>query len=459
MFKKVSVPYEALDPRKLAANVREEDLRKDRLEITLPADNLFEIWPEEQQPIVDVAAAVRKALENPVAGPKFAQLIGPDKTIAIITDNQFRATPTARILPTILKMLKQHGIKEAELFTGNGKVFHMDNSQLRDKMGAEAMELMNEMGINIYQNEPFNDDLYTFLGVSTRGTPAFVRTKAYEKDVKLGITLVQANPWGYGGGGPSLIVPGIANNTTIETNHKMCLADNTRVGNVKDNPVKQDKQEIAVMFGLTAVLNVLLNTDGQVVDLVFGSMVEAEKEAIARYNRVYAFDLPELQKEPADIVICGTFAMSNHIFFHTGWGMHNASFICKKGGTIIYASPCPGVASDDGHVPGLALFEPLKRYMPPSQENLRRIMLDVYTNEATMWDGSIWWPYYKVLLNHHFILVTLPENVELGKEIGFNVTTSLQEAIDEALQRHGKNARIAVLPFARMQLPKWIVNI
>lgn len=459
MLKKVYVPYEALDPGKLAANATESDLRKDRLEIDLPAENLTEIWPNEPKPIADIPSLVRQVLENPVAGPKFSELLNSGKSLAIITDNQFRATPTARILPTILKMVKDCGIKEIDIFTGNGKVFPMDDNQLKDKLGPESFSLINEMGINVYQNKPFEDDQYTFLGVTKRGTAAFVRTAAYQKDVKIGITLTQANPWGYGGGGPSLIVPGIANNTTIEMNHKMCLADETRVGNVKDNPVKQDKQEIAEMFGLTAVLNVILNSDGLVVDLVFGSMVEAEKEAIARYNKVYAFDIPELQKEPADIVICGTFAMSNHIFFHTGWGMHNASFITKKGGSIIYASPCPGIASEHGHVPGLALFEPLMKYMPPSQENLKKIMLDVYTNESTMWDGSIWWPYYKVMMEYDFTLVTLPENIELSQKIGFNATTSLKDAVDQALAKHGRNARIVLLPYARLQLPKWIVNI
>jgi hypothetical protein len=348
---------------------------------------------------------------------------------------------------------------EVEIFTGNGKVFPMKEDQLKDKLGAKSYELINDMSIKVYQNDPFNDQKYAYLGVSKSGTPAFVLAKAYEKDVKIGITLTQANPWGYGGGGPSLVVPGIANNTTIETNHKMCLSDECRVGNIKDNPVKQDKQDIARMFGMTAVLNVLLNTSGQIVDLVFGSMVDSEKEAVSRYNKVYAFDLPELKDEPADIVICGTFAMSNHIFFHTGWGMHNASFICKKGGTIIYASPCPGIITEEEHVPGLALLEPLKKYMPPSPENLRSIMVDVYDNKATMWDGSIWWPYYKAMSDHNFILVTLPENIQMGREIGWNVTTSLQEAVDQAVARHGDNARIVVLPYARMQLPNWIVNV
>lgn len=399
------------------------------------------------------------ALENPVAGPSLSQLLEGGKTVAVITDNQFRATPTALFLPEMLQLFREKGVTGGCILTGNGKVFGMDHDQLSDKLGRDSLELAAELNMPILQNEPFNDDLYTLLGTTSRGTPAFVRTEALNQDIKIGIGLVQANPWGYGGGGPSLIVPGIANNTTIEVNHKMCLSDHTRVGNVRTNPVKQDKQEVAEMAGLTAVLNVLLNNRGEVVDFVFGSMVEAEKEALRRYNEVYAFDLPELQENPADITICGTFALSNHIFFHTGWGMHNASYVTKKGGSIIYASPCPGIKGEDGHVPGLALLDTLKQYLPPSEENLRQIMADVYSNKATMWDGSIWWPYYKVIKDYDFSLVTLPENQEMASDVGMNSFTNLQEAFDRALAKQGNHARVVVLPYARLQLPAWIIDI
>jgi nickel-dependent lactate racemase len=365
-YKEVAVPYESV-PAVLASNAAEEFVYREREIVRVPEKNLIaEIWPQEKEPLVDIVGAMLHAFENPVAGPSLSQLLDGGKTVAVITDNQFRATPTALFLPAILQLFREKKVQGGCILTGNGKVFAMDSVQLTDKLGPESLALVAELKMPVLQNEPFNDELYTLLGTTSRGTPAFVRTEALKQDIRIGIGLVQANPWGYGGGGPSLVVPGIANNTTIEVNHKMCLSEHTRVGNVRTNPVKQDKQEMAQMAGLTAVLNVLLNNRGEVVDFVFGSMVDAEKEAVRRYNEVYAFDMPELQENPADITICGTFALSNHIFFHTGWGMHNASYVTKKGGSIIYASPCPGIKGEHGHVPGLALLDTMKNYMPPA---------------------------------------------------------------------------------------------
>lgn len=459
-FREVLVPYESVDPVVLAANAKEEHIHRDRQNVKIPEKNIvYEIWPQEKEGLSDIPGAVMRALENPISGLPLSQLSEGKSTVAVITDNQFRATPTAKILPTMLKTFLEKEVQGGCILTGNGKVFSMNDSQLLDKMGSDSLSLAKKLNMPVLQNEPFKNELYSFLGITSRGTPAFVRTEALKQDIKIGITLVQANPWGYGGGGPSLIVPGIANNTTIEVNHKMCLSDDTRVGNVLTNPVKRDKEEVAEMAGLTAVLNVLMNSKGEVVDFVFGSMIEAEKEAIRRYNSVYAFDLEGLQEKPADITICGTFAKSNHIFFHTGWGMHNASFVTAKGGSIIYVSPCPGIKGDEGHVPGLTLLDTLKQYMPPSDGNLARIMEDVYRNKSTMWDGSIWWPYYKVIKDYDFSLVTLPENQVLAKDVGFVSFANLQDAFDRALAKQGEDAKVVILPYARLQLPQWIVNV
>ena len=71
----------------------------------------------------------------------------------------------------------------------------------------------------------------------------------------------------------------------------------------------------------------------------------------------------------ADIVICGVFAPTDHLFFHTGWGCMSADLVLKDGGTIIYTSPSPGVSTAIGDFPGLALMDLMKPYMPPTRRS------------------------------------------------------------------------------------------
>jgi hypothetical protein len=59
----------------------------------------------------------------------------------------------------------------------------------------------------------------------------------------------------------------------------------------------------------------------------------------------------------------------------------------------------------------------------------------------------------------HLKLVTLEENLELAADIGMDATTSLDEAFAEAMERHGAEAKVLVLPYARYQLPRNIVRM
>jgi hypothetical protein len=59
----------------------------------------------------------------------------------------------------------------------------------------------------------------------------------------------------------------------------------------------------------------------------------------------------------------------------------------------------------------------------------------------------------------HLKLVTLEENLELAADIGIDATTSLDEAFAEAMGRHGPDAKVIVLPYARYQLPRNMVRM
>ena len=63
-------------------------------------------------------------------------------------------------------------------------------------------------------------------------------------------------------------------------------------------------------------------------------------------------------------------------------------------------------------------------------------------------------PIYEVMTRKHLTLVTLEENLEMAADIGIDATTSLDEAFAAALERHGPDAKVIVLPFARYQLPR-----
>jgi nickel-dependent lactate racemase len=446
-----TIPYESLDPLTIGSADDDSKVYRDELELEIAEANLpAAVYPDEPEHLPDATRAAAEALESPVGGPKFSELIAGGKSVAIVIDNQFRPTPQSKLLPAVLDALEAAGTKDACVICANGKVFPMSESDIELKLGRENLARMERLGIPFFQNEPRNAEAYTYVGVSSRGTPVWLHTEVAKRDVKITIGQAQANHWGAGGGG-KLILPGVVSDETIESNHCAFVPSPATHYGAYAGPMRSDIDEVATMCGLDATLNVVLDTRGRVVFVNFGAHPGSHREAIELFNSIYAY---EHDKGQADIAICGVFAPTDHLFFHTGWGCMSADFVLKDGGTIIYCSPSPGVHTEVGDFPGLALMDLMKPYMPPSQANYERILRDIHARQIQMWAGCIWVPIYEVMTRKHLKLVTLADNLELAADIGIDATTSLDEAYAEALAKHGETAKVIVLPFARYQLPR-----
>jgi lactate racemase len=449
------IPFESLDPLTIGAADDESKIYREELELEVPERNLLAaIYPDEPAPASSATEAVRAALEAPAAGPRFSELLAGASRVAVVVDNQFRPTPASKLLPPVLDAIEAAGV-EAVVVCANGKVFPMSDSDIEQKLGSDNLARMERLGISFHQNEPRNADAYTYVGVSSRGTPVWLHNEVARSDLKITIGQAQANHWGAGGGG-KLILPGVVSDETIESNHCAFVPSPQTHYGAYAGPMRSDIDEVATMCGLDCTLNVVLDTRGRVLEALFGSHPAAHRRAIERFNEIYAYEHPG---EPADIAVCGVFAPTDHLFFHTGWGCMSADFVLKDGGTLIYCSPSPGVSTAVGDFPGLALMDLMKPYMPATPENYQRVLRDIHARAIQMWAGCIWVPIYEVMTRKRLQLVTLEENLELAADIGIEAGTSLDDAFAAALERHGPNAKVIVLPFARYQLPRNVVRM
>jgi nickel-dependent lactate racemase len=453
------IPYESMDPLAIGATDDESKKHRDTLELEIPSANLVAaIYPEEPPPVADVADAARQALASPVDGPAFAEILAGRASVAVIVDNQFRPTPSSKLLPAVFDAIEAAGVADVRVCCANGKVFPMSESDLEQKLGRANLERMERNGWPFRQNDPQNPDAYTFVGVSSGGTPVWLLNEVASADVTITIGQAQANHWGAGGGG-KLILPGVVSDETVESNHCAFVTSPQTHYGAYVGPMRSDIDEVASMCGLDCTMNVILDTHGRVADVIFGSHPEAHREAIRRFNAIYAYDSFVPEHGQADIAICGVFAPTDHLFFHTGWGCMSADLVVRDGGTIIYTSPSPGVSTAIGDFPGLALMDLMKPYMPATPENYQRVLRDIHARAIQMWAGCIWVPIYEVMTRKRLTLVTLAENLEMAADIGLEATTSLDEAFAAAMERHGADAKVAVLPYARYQLPRNAVRM
>jgi nickel-dependent lactate racemase len=285
-------------------------------------------------------------------------------------------------------------------------------------------------------------DGYVFRGITSAGTPVWIHRKVAEADVILTVSTTQATLWGYGGSG--MIIPAVTSNETTETNHVMSLAPDCVPGN-NECRMQLDKYEAARLAGVAMGINVIVNNGFEVTYVNAGDFVAAHKEAVKVYDRVYRFDASALKDNEADIVIAGSSAPTDHLFFHTGWVNVNCRPIVRKGGTVILATPCPGY----GDWPGFALMDLVKEFMPPTPENNEKALKAFYDRSRELWAGCIWYKIYEGMLHADYSVVTRPENLAAAREFGFTAYDSVEQAYGDALAKHGTSARVAFVPYGR----------
>ncbi len=172
-----------------------------------------------------------------------------------------------------------------------------------------------------HQNDPQNADAYTFVGVSSGGTPVWLHNEVARSELKITIGQAQANHWGAGGGG-KLILPGVVSDATVESNHCAFVTSPQTHYGAYAGPMRSDIDEVASMCGLDCTMNVILDTHGRVVDCIFGSHPEAHREAIRRFNAIYAYDSFVPDNGQADIVDLRRLRADRPPLLPHGLGLH-----------------------------------------------------------------------------------------------------------------------------------------
>ncbi len=386
----------------------------------------------------NLEGAILAALDNPVAGEPFSARLAGARRVLLLVDNFARLTPAHRLLPPILKRIREAG-KEVEILVAGGALREMTETELQRKLGPEILA----SGVPIYQSKARESWDYEFIGVTSYGTPVNVHRRLLQADLSLALTMTQATLWGYGGGG-SMILPGVCSFETIEWNHRLMTCPTCAVGYEPPlNRMREDIEEAAVMSGLDMSLLAILNPQLGIIDLTAGETIAAHRASVEKYNARYAYDVEKTPGGKLDVAISGSFP-GDRFFAHACWPIANLDPLVKDGGTILLATPVPG---------GLAHYAYAREYMPPTREAMRRLYEDVFYGKQALWHACLWMPIVEVMRRKEVIVVTEPERLADFEMVKIPAVTSLARAYDMVLTRYGPDLRVGSFPYG-----KWIVT-
>ena len=406
------------------------------LAFEIPERNLGTVLePQPTPPCPDVSAEVRRALKHPIGTSPLNELVHGARRVVLIADDITRLTPTHQILPPLLEELNAAGIADEQitLVIALGTHRPMTKAECRAKYGSELVRL-----IAIENHDSHNPDRLVNLGVTAQGTPILINRTVYEADCAIGVGAILPHHICGFSGGAKIIQPGVSGSETTAATHLLSVRRRPYFLGQAENEVRREMEMVAERSGLTAILNVALNAEGKVVYAAFGNQRQALRAGVQVCREIYAcpFD------SPADIVIAGGFPAEIE-FWQSQKALYPADMVANPGGTIIVVSPCPeGVA---------VMHSEMLEFTAWSPEEI-----DAGVQEGRIEDGvaaalAIAWA--RVRTGRQISLVSDGISAEETRALGYVPFPTVQEALEEALRRHGPQARVHVLPRAAETLP------
>ncbi len=182
------------------------------------------------------------------------------------------------------------------------------------------------------------------IGTTTRGTNVQIRKDILEAELIITFGAVSHHYFAGFGGGRKLLFPGLAGRQGIYQNHSLFLDKDTnqlaqgcRPGNLKNNPLSDDLEEINRLLPTYSSIHGLLNSSGKVVSYFFGSSYEDFLSVCDKQNELYKVE----NRKQYDLVIASAGGLPKDInFIQAHKALHNCARFVKDNGTLLLVAEC-----------------------------------------------------------------------------------------------------------------------
>lgn len=366
---------------------------------------------------------IHEALQRPLGTKPLGQMAHGKKQVVILFDDLARPTPTWKVLPFILEELREAGIQDDQirLVAAYGSHVAMGQEDFVKKLGKEVVRRFRIYNHNVYEN-------LVDLGKTSRGTPVLINREVMDCDLKIGIGCLIPNHAVEFGGGAKIILPGVSGIDSIYYNHQV-IGGKAEMGKkfqsrIEGNEMLQDMEEIAQKAGLDMKIDVLINHKREIIRMFVGDFIVQRRRGVEEARKLYA---TSILKE-CDVVITNTYPTENQAVR----GIWPANLSLKEGGYSVVV--VEGVDGQTLHYGGGRfgtnyggrMWKPPQKLMVP---NAQRIL--ICSSYLARTDLDRWGPSDRVLS-----------------------CATWGEVLIHLMAAYPQKARVAVYPYAPMQVPK-----
>jgi len=401
----------------------------------IPAKNfLGKIEPKEKPGVDDAIAEIKRALQEPIGTKRISEIAKPGDKVAIVVDDFTRPAPSHLMVPPILEELNNAGVKNEDItiIFACGAHRPVTDEEARRLLGEEIAGKIKYVSHNCSAKD------HVYVGTTkTHGTKVYLNRILVEADVKILTGDVGLHYYaGYGSGRKSSL-PGISSSETIQHNHAMLLHKNAHTGILEGNPIHEDMMEAAELAKIDFILNVVLNSKGEIVKAFAGDWRKAFYEGVKLVDEMYK--VPVERKADIVVVSCGGHPFDIDLY-QAYKAVDGALEVVKRGGVIVWVAEC-----SEGYG-NQVFYEWMKKYRTLKEvERAIKRKFKLGGHKA----------YYllKALEKTKIILVSVMPDYYAMDVFKLRTSRSVNEAIDEAFRIAGKNAKVWAIPYGNITQP------
>lgn len=384
--------------------------------------------PNEDRLIAD-------ALDHPIGARRIEEQLRAGMRVVVLVDDITRPTPTARIIPHLLRRFALAGVPDGDVkfILAPGTHRPATDEELLVKLGREALSRYTVL------NRDYQDELkFVNLGATKSGIPVELDREVIEADFVIGLgNIIPHISAGWSGGG-KIILPGVCSRKTTDMMHYIaCTVQHVlEVLGTTDNVPRLEIEEVAARAGLSFIVNTVLDEEHNIQGIFAGDFVAAHRRGVELAERIMVVPIPA----PADILIVS----ANPCHFDYWQGIKPYAYAhraVRDGGVLIFLL-------DGG--------EGLCGDAPSHESTLRQYMLwsfaamktEVEAGAATDIVGMNV-PMYHAMLRHRVtnFIVSNHWTDDERDVLGFQGQPSAQAALDAAFALLGREAKVGVIPY------------
>ncbi|MBW2366597.1 MAG: DUF2088 domain-containing protein [Deltaproteobacteria bacterium] len=249
------------------------------IEISFPDDWRVEVCDSPADTMEPMSkAAMEKAFAEPIGASRIQELAKGKQDVVIIFDDISRGTRLYELVPFVLKELKVAGVTDDRIRF----ICSLGNHGAHTRV-----DFVKKLGKAVVAKYPvFNHNPYENcdnLGKTSRNTEVSVNSEIMKCDLKIGMGSIVPHPFNGFGGGGKILFPGVSSAETVLGNHLLSATDLfgkglnpvDGLGRFDGNIMRLEMEEVCAMAGLDLVVDALVNSRCETIDLFVGHPIEA----------------------------------------------------------------------------------------------------------------------------------------------------------------------------------------